>query len=149
LVGELLASDINPDAVELLFDNLRRWGAPNIPYSHSPLSEVSPGWTVGLADALELKDDSQLRERTDILLVNLPHDTMEHIPHLLPLLRKGSPTLVRGWVIAHEESIPELNARLQDLLQPVLEGTPIPVIEQRRQYNSTEWLCRFEAWLQL
>lgn len=149
LVGELLASDINPDAVELLFDNLRRWGAPNIPHSHSPLSEVSPGWTVGLADALELKDDSQLRERTDILLVNLPHDTMEHIPHLLPLLRKGSPTLVRGWVIAHEESIPELNVRLQDLLQPVLEGAPIPVIEQRRQYNSTEWLCRFEAWLQL
>ncbi|HIH83484.1 MAG TPA: hypothetical protein HA340_06015, partial [Candidatus Thalassarchaeaceae archaeon] len=96
LVGELLASDLNPDAVELLFDNLRRWGAPNIPQSVAPLSEVSPGWRVGVADALELTNNSELKGSTDLLLINLPHDTMEHLPHLLPLLRKGSPTLVRG-----------------------------------------------------
>ena len=147
LVGELLASDLNPDAVELLFDNLRRWGAPNIPQSVAPLSEVSPGWRVGVADALELTNNSELKGSTDLLLINLPHDTMEHLPHLLPLLRKGSPTLVRGWVIANEEDIPELNNQLQEQLKPVMEGMPIPVIEQRRQYNTTEWLCRFEAWL--
>jgi tRNA G37 N-methylase Trm5 len=149
LVGELLASDLNPDAVELLFDNLRRWGAPNIPQSVAPLSEVSPGWRVGVADALELTNNSELKGSTDLLLINLPHDTMEHLPHLLPLLRKGSPTLVRGWVIANEEDIPELNNQLQEQLKPVMEGMPIPVIEQRRQYNTTEWLCRFEAWLNL
>ena len=147
LVGELLASDLNPDAVELLFDNLRRWGAPNIPQSVTPLSEVSPGWRVGVADALELTNNYELRESTDLLLINLPHDTMEHLPHLLPLLRKGSPVLVRGWVIANEEDIPGLNNQLQEQLNPVMEGMPIPVIEQRRQYNTTEWLCRFEAWL--
>ncbi|MDP7043446.1 MAG: hypothetical protein QF807_05460 [Candidatus Thalassarchaeaceae archaeon] len=149
LVGELLASDLNPDAVELLFDNLRRWGAPNIPQSVAPLSEVSSGWRVGVADALELTNNSELKGSTDLLLINLPHDTMEHLPHLLPLLRKGSPTLVRGWVIANEEDIPELNNQLQEQLKPVMEGMPIPVIEQRRQYNTTEWLCRFEAWLNL
>jgi tRNA G37 N-methylase Trm5 len=147
LVGELLASDLNPDAVELLFDNLRRWGAPNIPQSVTPLSEVSPGWRVGVTDALELANNSELRGSTDLLLINLPHDTMEHLPRLLPLLRKGSPTLVRGWVIANEEDIPGLNNQLQEQLKPVMEGMPIPVIEQRRQYNTTEWLCRFEAWL--
>jgi len=74
---------------------------------------------------------------------------MDHLIHLLPLLRKGSPTLVRGWVIANEDNIPDLNIKLQEKLSPVVEGMPIPVIEQRRQYNTTEWLCRFEAWLNL
>ena len=149
LVGEVLASDLNPDAVELLFDNLRRWGAPNVPQTATPIMEVSPGWKVGVADALELASNPEFRESTDLLLINLPHDTMEHLIHLLPLLRKGSPTLVRGWVIANEDDIPDLNIKLQEKLGPVVEGMPIPVIEQRRQYNTTEWLCRFEAWLHI
>ena len=149
LVGELLASDLNPDAVNLLFDNLTRWGAPNIPESPSPLAEVSPGWRVGVADALTLSDDTELAGTFDLLLVNLPHDTIGHLPHLMPLLRRGSPSLLRGWVVAAAEDIPELNDHLQELLQPVLPGHLPPVLEQRRQYNSTEWLCRFEAWLNL
>tara|TARA_B100001750_G_scaffold187280_1_gene156676 strand:- start:212 stop:1384 length:1173 start_codon:yes stop_codon:yes gene_type:complete len=149
LVNELLASDLNPDAIELLFDNLNRWGAPNIPKTPSPLSEVSPGWRVGVADAIELNKNKDLIGKTDLLLLNLPHETMNHLPHLLPLLRQGSPTLVRGWIISHEDDIHELNTRLQEYLKPVMKGAPTPVIEQRRQYNTTEWLCRFEAWLNL
>jgi tRNA G37 N-methylase Trm5 len=147
LVGELLASDLNPDAVELLFDNLHRWGAPNMPKESTPLSEVSPGWRVGVADALTLAQDIDLVGSFDLLLVNLPHDTMEHLPHLLSLLRRGSPTLVRGWVVAADDDLPELNSHLVQLLHPVLDGYPIPSLEKRRQYNATEWLCRFEAWL--
>ena len=149
LVGELLASDLNPDAVELLFDNLHRWGAPNMPKESTPLSEVSPGWRVGVADALTLAQDGDLVGSFDLLLVNLPHDTMEHLPHLLPLLRRGSPTLVRGWVVAADDDLPKLNSHLENLLHPVLDGYPIPLLEKRRQYNATEWLCRFEAWLKL
>jgi tRNA G37 N-methylase Trm5 len=149
LVGELLASDLNPDAVELLFDNIRRWGAPNIPEIQAPLTEVSPGWRVGVADALTLKEDPEVAGSYDLLLVNIPHDTMQHLPHLLPLLRRGSPTLVRGWVVAAEDDLTELNQTLQEVLQPRLPGLPTPTLEKRRQYNSTEWLCRFEAWLQL
>ncbi len=149
LVGELLASDLNPDAVELLFDNLHRWGAPNMPKESTPLSEVSPGWRVGVADALTLAQDGDLVDSFDLLLVNLPHDTMEHLPHLLPLLRRGSPTLVRGWVVAADDDLPKLNFHLENLLHPVLDGYPIPLLEKRRQYNATEWLCRFEAWLKL
>ena len=135
--------------MDLLFDNLHSWGAPNIPKENAPLSEVSPGWRVGIADALTLGDDEDLVNSFDMLLVNLPHDTMEHLPNLLPLLRNGSPTLVRGWVVASTADLPELNSRLGDLLHPILEGHPIPVLEKRRQYNSTEWLCCFEAWLNL
>ena len=149
LVGELLASDLNPDAVDLLFDNLRRWGVPKIPEIQTPLAEVSPGWRVGVADALTLKDDREIAGSFDLLLVNLPHDTVEHLPHLIPLLRRGSPTLVRGWVVAAEDDIPELNQTLQEILQPKLPDYPTPTLEKRRQYNSTEWLCRFEAWLEL
>ena len=149
LVGELLASDLNPDAVELLFDNLHRWGAPNMPKESTPLSEVSPGWRVGVADALTLAQDGDLVGSFDLLLVNLPHDTMEHLPPLLSLLRRGSPPLVRGWVVAADDDLPELHSHLVQLLHPVLDGYPIPLLEKRRQYNATEWLCRFEAWLKL
>ena len=149
LVSELLATDLNPDAIELLFDNLSRWGAPNIPKNPVEITEVSPGWIVGIADALELSKNTDLQGKADLLLVNLPHQTMEHLPKLLPLLRKGSPTLVRGWLICHEDDIIGLNKQLQELLKPTMDGEPTPIIEQRRQYNTTEWLCRFEAWLNL
>ena len=149
LVGELLASDLNPAAIELLFDNLRRWGAPNIPKYPVDITEVSPGWIVGIADALGLSKNKDLQGKADLLLVNLPHETMEHLPKLLPLLRKGSPTLIRGWLICHEDDIIGLNKQLQELLKPIMDGGPTPIIEQRRQYNSTEWLCRFEAWLEM
>ena len=43
----------------------------------------------------------------------------------------------------------DLNIKLQEHLYAVMEGMPVPVIEQRRQYNTTEWLCRFEAWLEI
>ena len=47
LIGDLLASDLNPKAVELLLVNLARKGVTDLPDRPEPLSEVSPGRFVG------------------------------------------------------------------------------------------------------
>ena len=89
LVGGWLAGDLNPDAVELLEDNLTRWSAGK---GHEPAQTVC-------RDALSWADDPSLRGQADVLLVNLPHDSIDHLPHLLPLLAIRRPVLIRGWAI--------------------------------------------------
>lgn len=149
LVGNLLACDINPDAMPLLVDNLKRNG---IDVSLDDIKEnqlQKYGNYIGIRDALTLTEDSELVGKYDVLLVNLPHETITHLPHLIGLLKVGSPTLVRGWLVAPEEAIPKLTKELQKILPYPLEGSPVVKVERRSQYNTTDWLCRFEAWLNL
>jgi tRNA G37 N-methylase Trm5 len=146
LVGNLLACDINPDAMPLLVDNLTQNG---IEVSLDEINEKrfqKSGNYIGVRDALTLTKDSELVGKYDVLLVNLPHETVTHLPHLIGLLKVGSPTLVRGWLIASEEEIPNLTKELQKILPHPLDGSPIVEVERRTQYNTTDWLCRFESW---
>jgi hypothetical protein len=67
----------------------------------------------------------------------------------MSLLKRDSPTLVRGWIVTAEDAIPKLENELQNILAPTLEGQQKVEIVQRRQYSSSDWLCRFEAWLNI
>ncbi|HHZ74311.1 MAG TPA: hypothetical protein EYN58_03860 [Candidatus Poseidoniales archaeon] len=147
LVGDLLASDLNGDAIPLLVENLSRNGIKVEASQIDGLTTLADGNFVGIQDALELKNDERFTGQFDMLLVNLPHDTMNHLPHLLSLLKRDSPTLVRGWLVTPENEISRLQNELQNLLTPTLEGQQMVEITPRRQYSSSDWLCRFEAWL--
>ena len=149
LVGNLLASDLNADAMPLLADNLSHNGIKVEVGKIDGLTALDDGNFVGIQDALELKNDERLIGQFDMLLINLPHDTMKHLPHLLGLLKRNSPTLVRGWLVTPEDGIPMLQNELQNILAPTLEGQQKVEIVQRRQYSSSDWLCRFEAWLNI
>ncbi len=149
LVGNLLASDLNGDAIPLLVENLSHNGIKVEVGQIDGLTALEDGNFVGIQDALELKNDERLIGQFDMLLVNLPHDTMKHLPHLLDLLKRDSPTLVRGWLVTPEDDIPMLQNELQNILAPTLEGQQKVEIVQRRQYSSSDWLCRFEAWLNI
>ena len=149
LVGNLLASDLNADAMPLLADNLSHNGIKVEVGKIDGLTALDDGNFVGIQDALELKNDERLIGQFDMLLINLPHDTMKHLPHLLGLLKRNSPTLVRGWLVTPEDDIPMLQNELQNILAPTLEGQQKAEIVQRRQYSSSDWLCRFEAWLNI
>ena len=149
LIGNLLASDLNGDAIPLLVENLSQNGIKVEAGQIDGLTALEDGNFVGIKDALELKNDERLIGQFDMLLVNLPHDTMKHLPHLLGLLKSNSPTLVRGWLVTPEDDIPMLQNELQNILAPTLEGQQIVEIVQRRQYSSSDWLCRFEAWLNI
>ena len=147
LVGEALASDLNPDAVEMLFDNLRRWDRRDYPSDPTPLSQIHPDRLVGVADATSLPSDPQISGNWDLLLVNLPHRTIELLPPLVPLLDTQSPSLIRGRVIVAESEIAAANAAIRSALPNRLEGAPEPVLRIKRDYSSTLRLCSFQAWM--
>ena len=146
-MGDLLASDINPDAVEMLLDNLRRWDHREYPTEPAPISRLYDDRITGLADATKLQHDPEITGLWDLLLVNLPHRTIEFLPLLIPLLDRTGPTMVRGRVIVAESDIEEANEAIRDALPPRLQGTPEPTLKIKRDYSSTLRLCSFEAWI--
>ena len=147
LVGALLASDLNPDAVELLFDNLRRWDSKEYPVEPTPITDLHEDRIAGLADATDLQHNPELTGRWDLLLVNLPHRTIEFLPSLVPLLDRSGTSMVRVRVIVSESEMEDANEAIQGTLPPRLQGTPEPTLKIKRDYSSTLRLCSFEAWI--
>jgi tRNA G37 N-methylase Trm5 len=147
LVGDVLAADLNPDAVEMLLDNLRRWDRRDYPSEPSPIARIHEDRMVGVADAIELAGDADITGDWDLVLVNLPHRTLELLPLLVPLLDRSSPSMVRGRVVVAESEINAANAAIRSALPARLEGTLEPALRIKRDYNSTLRLCSFEAWI--
>ena len=147
LVCDALASDLNPDAVELLLDNLRHWDRRKYPSEPAPLTRLFDDRVVGIADATMVCENPSLAGRWNLLLVNLPHRTIDLLPSLIPLLDRTSPSMVRGRAIVSESKIESANISIRDSLPPLLVGTPEPTLRIKRDYSSTLRLCSFEAWL--
>ena len=147
LVGDAMASDLNPDAIELLIYNLSRWDRRDYPPHPAPIARIFDDRVVGVADATEISRDPSFSGRWDLLLVNLPHRTIDILPSLIPLLDMSSPSMVRGRAIVAESEIESANLRIKEALPPILEGTPLPSLRIKRDYSSTLRLCSFEAWI--
>ena len=147
LVGRMLASDLNPDAVELLLDNLRRWDRRDYPTEAKSISRLHEDRIVGIADATKLHEDPSISGAWDLLLVNLPHRTVELLPTLVPLLDRTGISMIRGRVITAESEIEDVNEAIRKALPSRLQGTPEPTLKIKRDYSSTLRLCSFEAWI--
>lgn len=147
LVADAMASDLNPDAIELLIDNLSRWDRRDYPPNPAPIARIFDDRVVGIADATEISGDPSFSGRWDLLLVNLPHRTIDILPSLIPLLDMSSPSMVRGRAIVAESEIEAENQRIKKALPPILDGTPHPSLRIKRDYSSTLRLCSFEAWI--
>ena len=147
LVADAMASDLNPDAIELLIYNLSRWDRRDYPPQPAPIARIFDDRVVGVADATEISGDPSFSGRWDLLLVNLPHRTIDILPSLIPLLDMSSPSMVRGRAIVAESEIESANLRIKEALPPILEGTPLPSLRIKRDYSSTLRLCSFEAWI--
>ena len=147
LVGNILASDLNPKAVELLFENLQRWEKREYPVKSENLHQYYANRMVGLADATKLSNDPNISGKWDMVLVNLPHRTIELLPSLIPLLNRKNPSLIRGRVIVAESEISSVNAKINTILPPILKGKPKPQLKIKRDYSSALRLCSFEAWI--
>lgn len=147
LVSEVLASDLNPDAVELLMDNLRRWDGRKYPVEPAPISRIFDDRIIGVGDAMELQANPEFRGRWDLLIVNLPHRTLDILKFLVPLLDRKSPSMVRGRVIVSENRIDRANQSIRRDLPDSLEGFPEPALRIKRDYSSRLRLCSFQAWI--
>ena len=120
LVGELFVGDLNPSAVELLRDN--------IDY---------PSATIECVDARELKDRPEMCNKFDLLLVNIPHDSLAHLSSLTPLVKEHG--IVRGWAVIEDDDFENAKKHLKEIFDNTY------TIEIRRSYSATANLCRFEG----
>ena len=132
LVESLLANDLNPAAGTLLEANLSR-------------SRVR--MDIRCLDARLLALEGELTGAFDLLLVNIPHSSLDHLGDLLPLLERGQPSLLRAWCIIEQHETSTVAGRLEELLeldgrqQRSLSVTPV------RSYSPSHDHLLLEAWL--
>ena len=107
LVDTILAGDLNPQAVELLEQNIEH-------FRKKKTDEIIV--TVKCQDARLWAKESEYQHTVDFLLVNLPHQTIEHMEDLLPLMKRETPSLIRGWAIIDRDDLPGVNDKLTNLL---------------------------------
>jgi len=147
LVSDVLAADLNPDAISMLLDNLRRWDGRKYPENPSPIRRIFPDRIVGVADATELSSIAEMSNSWDMLVVNLPHKTIDLLPRMIHLLDNESPSLIRGRVIVAESDIEQTIKKLVEITSPLYPDPPSVNLKVKRDYSSTLRLCSFEAWL--
>jgi tRNA (guanine37-N1)-methyltransferase len=112
-VDKIYASDLNPHAAELLEENLS-------------------GHNINCVDARTLS--STHSQCCDLLLVNLPHESIEHLPDLLGLLKKGHEVAIRGWAILPTNSLEDAEKQIRHHLA---ETQIVSLsINQKKSYSS-------------
>ena len=147
LVGKILASDLNKSAIKLLFENLQRWDKRDYPDESVSIEQLYEDRIVGYADATKLCENMEYTGKWDLMLVNLPHRTIEFLPKLIPLINRSNISLIRGRVIVAESEITLVNQKINDILPPIAAGKPKPELIIKRDYSSSLRLCSFEAWI--
>jgi len=147
LVSDILATDLNPNAIELLITNLSKWDRRPYPEGAIELQQVHENRLVGLADALTLSENLEIAGKWDLVLVNLPHRTIEFLPSIIPLLDRSSPSMIRGRVIVEESEIEQANQTIRAMLPNLMPDKPQPSLKIKRDYSSSLRLCSFEAWV--
>lgn len=133
LVKNLLANDLNPATTALL---------------HSNLAEFSGCTDIRCTDARTLYKDAALAGTFDILLVNIPQSTLEHLAELLALLVRDQSCLLRGWCIVEHESIPQLQDRIESILREDGRDRFSLEISKVRSYSPSHEHLLIEAWLE-
>ena len=147
LVSDLLATDLNPDAVKLLMTNLSKWDRRPYPKGAIELQQVHENRLVGLANALTLSEDQKIAGKWDLVLVNLPHRTIEFLPEIIPLLDRTSPSMIRGRAIVEESEIEQANELILSSLPKLMPDKPQPSLKIKRDYSASLRLCSFHAWI--
>ena len=138
LIEGCLAGDLNPDAVDLLRLNIEYWQSRR---SDGPLNQVE----AICADALQWSDTPSLLGQADVLLVNLPHNSLEHLPGLLPLLRRGEPVLIRGWAIREREHLADDTDNLQRLLHDHGAKDIVVDLAEIKGFSTSKCFVAFEC----
>jgi len=133
LVSKAYVNDMNPDAIPLLKQNME--------YFHSKRKQDGT-YVVDCMDARELMiSRPEIIGTADVLLVNLPHESIDHLPELLPLL-SGDKSLVCGW------SIQEKQADIEHQLRAVIEASDWTIttihVEEIKGFSTAKAMFRYE-----
>ena len=138
LTSQILASDLNPAAIDILNDNLRRWRGRDILRSGPGKLQLNKDVWSGIQDARDLVSNPELLGRWNMLIINLPHSFSEFLPLLLPLMDTSKPYVVRGRLVCRHDEIDEKH---QQLLQHMPSLNAQVVLDPRRDYSPITSLC--------
>jgi tRNA G37 N-methylase Trm5 len=136
LLQGYLAGDLNPKAVELLKHNIARWTRNSTNFTPA---------TVVCKDARTWKDEPTFCGQADVVLVNLPHDSFEHLPDLFPLFVPHGEGLLRGWAIVERTSLGTRVEHLETLVRAA-GGTPKDAqVLEIKDFSSTRCFVMFQT----
>ena len=127
--------------------NLSKWDRRTYPEGAIELQRIHENRLVGMANALTLCDNSEIAGKWDLVLVNLPHRTIEFLPAIIPLVDRTSPSMIRGRVIVEESEIEQANQTIRAILPDLMPDKPQPSLKIKRDYSASLRLCSFEAWV--
>ncbi len=137
LISHCYAGDLNPDAFELLELNLHDL------ISKNKLTEID--LVLKKQDARKWKNKQENINKIDFLLVNLPHDSINHLPELLPLLAKGSITKIRGWAIIERSELKNSENQIKNILNTSNADVKSIHCSEVKGFSSSKIFMRFET----
>ena len=138
LTAQILASDLNPEAINILNDNLRKWRGHEIEEPNHGRLQLNEGIWSGVQDARKLASYPELLGHWNMLIINLPHSFSDFLPILLPLMDTTKPYVVRGRLVCRHDEIEE---KKEQLLRHVANKNAQVVLDPRRDYSPTTGLC--------
>ncbi len=137
LLSGYLAGDLNPKAAALLETNLHHWTRKST-LSFSPSVAICK-------DARTWKEDERLREKANVVLVNLPHHSFDHLPDLFPLFIHSGLGLLRGWAIIERTSLNDCTAQLEAMVEAA-GGTPCDtLVSEVKGFSTSRCFVVFQS----
>jgi len=148
LLQGYLVGDLNPDAAELLSLNLDYLASRRKDEQGNPAPPLHPT-ELHCRDALDWAHDAKNLNQTDLLLVNLPHHSIEHIEALLPLLKRNQTTVLRGWAIVERSERKENEEAIHRAISSANGTVEQFTFKEVKGFSTTKSFMCFEAWLNL
>ena len=136
LVDSVLAGDLNPQAVDLLEQNIDH-------FRKKKIDEIS--LTVKCQDARLWAKEAEYQHTVDFLLVNLPHQTIEHMEDLLPLIKRETLSSIRGWAIIDRDDLPGVKDKLSNLLLQNGATNLQLICQEIKGFSATKIFIRIES----
>ena len=148
LLQGYLVGDLNPDAAELLSLNLDYLASRRKDEQGNPAPPLHPT-ELHCRDALDWVRDTENLNQTDLLLVNLPHHSIEHIGALLPLLKRNQTSVLRGWAIVERAELEESEEAIRRAISSANGTVEKFTFKEVKGFSTTKSFMCFEAWLNL
>ena len=134
LVNYILANDLNPEVTKILEKNLIANNKEKITLQ------------IKCKDARKLIENPKNGGLFDLLLVNLPHSTIEHLPLLVRLLNNNSTAILRAWSIIESEKIKQIEDDIKKLFTSLKYPISKIIVKPVRTYSPTQVYAKIEIW---
>ena len=148
LVSGGLVGDLNPQAFTLLEMNIAYLSSRQKDANGNSMPALKP-MVVSCQDAQEWAQNADYIATVDLLLVNLPHHSIEHLPGVLPLLKTNQTTVLRGWAIVETASTGKQHDEIHDAIHALGGVVEAFSFKEVTGFSTTKSFMCFEVWLNL